>query len=296
MKLRIAGKLIAAMGVTLTLALTAGFWVVLSREDKQARADFGQELATITGYARSVREFLSENLPAVGIDSTYHDLNAVPVIAAWRTAQRYTQQKAYTFRTPALTPRSSRNQPNRFERRALMAFQNHPELQEYAEEVFWEGQWVFQYAVPMRLTEDCLPCHGTPAGKPDPFGYPREGLAVGDLRGAFSVAAPLAPLMARQQSNRTALFWVGLSVVVVTGAAIFVAVRIVTNPLDTFLGAIRRMGEGKIGERVQVHSGDEVGELAREFNRMADRLEASYATLEERVQENEGKMREDAGR
>lgn len=285
MRLGLAGKLIVAAGVTLVMALSAGFWVVLTREDRYAREDFKRELGTITGYAKAVREFMAENRVVGARDTIYHDLNHVPVIAAWLTAQKYAAKKDYVFRTPSLTPRSEKNEPTPFERRALLAFQNDVNLAEYSEETRESGVPLIQYAVPMRLTEDCLKCHGGPLGEPDPFGYAKENMKVGDLRGAFSLQAPLTTLAIRQADNRQAIFLIGLAIVFVTGSAIFIAIRFVIRPLDGFLAAIRRIGAGQIQERVAVYSGDEVGELATEFNRMADQLESSHATLEERVKE-----------
>ena len=285
MQLGLAGKLIVAAGVTLVMALSAGFWVVLTREDRHARQDFKRELSTITGYAKAVREFVAEN-PMMGkVDTTYHNINHVPVIAAWLTAQKYAAQKNYIFRTPSLTPRAKNNAPTDFERRALLAFEKDAMLEEYSEEAIVNGLEVVQYAVPMRLTQDCLSCHGEPKGELDPFGYVKEGMVVGDLRGAFTLQAPLTGLAERQKANQRAIFIMGLGIVLVTGGAIFIAIRVVIRPLDGFLAAIRRIGAGHIQERVSVYSDDEVGELATEFNRMADQLEASQATLEERVKE-----------
>lgn len=285
MRLRLAGKLIAAMGVTLVMALSAGFWVVLTREDRQAREDFKREMDTITGYAKAVREFLAENPVTYAPEAAYHDLRRVPVVAAWLTAQKYATPKDYAFRTPSATPRSQNNMPNGFEQRALEAFARDERLSEYSEEAQIDGRRMFQYAVPMRLTEDCLVCHGHPKGELDPFGYPKEGYELGHLRGAFSIAAPMTALENRQQANRQAIAWLGLGIVLATGGAVFAAIRVVMRPMDGFLSAIKRIGQGHIDERVPIQSDDEVGELAREFNRMADQLEASYATLEERVHE-----------
>jgi signal transduction histidine kinase len=49
--------------------------------------------------------------------------------------------------------------------------------------------------------------------------------------------------------------------------------------------AAARIGEGALEQRIDVRSKDEVGMLAEEFNRMAERLQESYASLEERVDE-----------
>lgn len=286
MRIGLAGKLLIAGGVTLVMALAAGFWVVLTREDRQAREDFKRELNTITGYSKAVREFMAENpVTPNPQDSVYHHLNHVPVVAAWLTAQKYASQKNYVFRTPSMNPRSEKNQPTPFEKRALEAFEKNIDLDAFSEETYVDGVQVIHYAVPMRLTEDCLTCHGHPKGALDPFGYEKEGMALGELRGAFTLRAPMMALAKRQSDNQNALFMIGLGIVLITGVAIFVAIRVVISPLDGFLAAIKRMGAGHIQERVSVTTDDEVGELAIEFNRMADQLEASYATLEDRVRE-----------
>jgi signal transduction histidine kinase/ActR/RegA family two-component response regulator len=46
-----------------------------------------------------------------------------------------------------------------------------------------------------------------------------------------------------------------------------------------------RVGAGQLGERIRIGTGDELEALGAQFNRMAERLEESYATLEARIAE-----------
>ncbi|MEW6207322.1 MAG: ATP-binding protein [Acidobacteriota bacterium] len=48
--------------------------------------------------------------------------------------------------------------------------------------------------------------------------------------------------------------------------------RKIVGPVESLTRAARRMEQGDLNERVEVRSGDEIGELARAFNRMADAL------------------------
>jgi NtrC-family two-component system sensor histidine kinase KinB len=71
-------------------------------------------------------------------------------------------------------------------------------------------------------------------------------------------------------------FW---STVLVASAAFIVALafslmlsRRITRPLDTFVDAARRISSGDYAVKVPVESGDELGVLAEEFNRMAVQL------------------------
>jgi len=71
----------------------------------------------------------------------------------------------------------------------LENFQKDSSLKEYSERRVENGEDVMRYAQPVRLTSDCLVCHGGPVGEKDPFGYTKEGMKAGDLRGAFAISA-----------------------------------------------------------------------------------------------------------
>ena len=56
--------------------------------------------------------------------------------------------------------------------------------------------------------------------------------------------------------------------------------RGMTAPILSLGDAARRMGEGDLSARAPVQSGDEIGQVATHFNRMAAGLQASFAELE----------------
>jgi two-component system NtrC family sensor kinase len=61
-----------------------------------------------------------------------------------------------------------------------------------------------------------------------------------------------------------------LTALVIAGATglVFVAARVLTDPLEHMIAVIRRVKGGRLEERMQVESHDELGELAATFNRM----------------------------
>jgi signal transduction histidine kinase len=59
----------------------------------------------------------------------------------------------------------------------------------------------------------------------------------------------------------------------------------VTRPIATLTRAVRSAAAGRLGQQVEVRTGDELELLAEQFNDMSVRLEASVAGLEERVAE-----------
>ena len=66
-------------------------------------------------------------------------------------------------------------------------------------------------------------------------------------------------------------------------ASIYVARRVV-RPLQTLRLGAQRIGAGDLDFRLAVKTGDEIELLAEEFNRMVEKLKASYDTLERQVQ------------
>jgi diguanylate cyclase (GGDEF)-like protein len=62
-------------------------------------------------------------------------------------------------------------------------------------------------------------------------------------------------------------------------AAIFLMRRLVTQPLRHFFEATRAMANGAYDRRVEVRTNDEIGELARSFNRMAAAVDDKTARL-----------------
>ena len=59
--------------------------------------------------------------------------------------------------------------------------------------------------------------------------------------------------------------------------------RLITRPLRLLRAGADRIGEGDLGHRIGIPSRDEIGDLARAFDRMAERVATSHANLEDRV-------------
>ena len=81
------------------------------------------------------------------------------------------------------------------------------------------------------------------------------------------------------------------SVLVLAVAALLMKRRVVI-PLQHLVGAAGRIHDGTLDARAPVLRNDEIGHLAREFNRMSNSLSNSYADLEERVKERTRQLEE----
>jgi signal transduction histidine kinase len=97
----------------------------------------------------------------------------------------------------------------------------------------------------------------------------------------------------RGSSRGVAAGWGGLILVAVLAVGFaFYLRRSVVSPVLTVSEASRRLAEGDMSVRVPPVRDDELGDLARAFNTMADSLEVSQAELGERSRELERSNRE----
>lgn len=71
-----------------------------------------------------------------------------------------------------------------------------------------------------------------------------------------------------------------LMILLVIGIAIWMA-SLLTRRITLMISGIRAFQDGDLEHRLEVHSNDEMGELARSFNGMADSVEESFKRLEE---------------
>ncbi|MGZ3271630.1 MAG: adenylate/guanylate cyclase domain-containing protein [Croceibacterium sp.] len=114
-------------------------------------------------------------------------------------------------------------------------------------------------------------------------------------------AQALAPI--NDQLVRIALL-IGLGLTVAITAGTLMARRMLI-PIDALRAGARRLGAGDFSHRIDVHTKDELEELADQFNSMAGQLQETYSGLETKVEErtrdlarsiNELKVLEEVGR
>ncbi|MEA3397227.1 MAG: GAF domain-containing protein [Chloroflexota bacterium] len=89
---------------------------------------------------------------------------------------------------------------------------------------------------------------------------------------------------ARQALRVVPLVWGSLLALVIVGTTIITFYSI-ARPLEQITEAASALAAGQLDRRVDVEWVDEFGRLGNAFNEMADRLQSSYAELEQRVLE-----------
>ena len=142
----------------------------------------------------------------------------------------------------------------------------------------------------MRLTEECMACHGDPntslalwgnnEGK-DPTGVRMEGWKVGEIHGAFELIFPLDSLQQQvaAESRKIALLALLGSIVMVV---IVVGITVtVTRPVKSLADAATKVAGGDLTVKVDTDRGDEIGTMAKAFSQMVDSLKRTLENIVE---------------
>jgi len=113
--------------------------------------------------------------------------------------------------------------------------------------------------------------------------------------GVIDVALSLEKVDRQIRRNRNNMIWFGLASIL--GISLLVALfiqRFVDQPVRLLVSGFQRVAGGDLNQRVYIPSGDEMGVLARAFNRMAEDLKKADEEIKEWGRTLEHKVEEKA--
>lgn len=285
-------KIAVSIGVIMVALMAVDILWNLSLQNAQAENEAREKAEVLAAEMRAAWDFVDMNQDVINRaeDGTFRTKHLVCVVAAKSISMLFTTETDYSIRFTNDTPRQAANAPDAFEQEALAAFNADPDRK-----AFWrvvdagDGTRVFRYTEPLYVTESCLECHGDPVGELDQYGYPKEGMQVGQVGGAMSIIEPMGIYAAGIQDSmmQQAIMVLFMMVAAFIGLY-FVTSRLVLQPIDELRGAAGAVGKGDFNYTLTVpdpgeRSRDELAELTGEFDRMARDLEALYADLEGQV-------------
>lgn len=285
-------KIAVSIGVIMVALMAVDILWNLSLQNAQAENEAREKAEVLAAEMRAAWDFVDMNQEVINRaeDGTFRTKHLVCVVAAKSISMLFTTETDYSIRFTNDTPRQAANAPDAFEQEALAAFNADPDRK-----AFWrvvdagDGTRVFRYTEPLYVTESCLECHGDPVGELDQYGYPKEGMQVGQVGGAMSITEPMGIYAAGIQDSmmQQAIMVLFMMVAAFIGLY-FVTSRLVLQPIDELRGAAGAVGKGDFNYTLTVpdpgeRPRDELAELTGEFDRMARDLEALYADLEGQV-------------
>ena len=189
LKTKFAGLIVVLLAVSLIANIG---WTTVNKR-AQMENELREKGQVLAQQMDAMWEFMASNqyrLEQISYteDGVYQGLHCA--IVGRSIGALFTSQSSYATRFVNFNPRNLADEPDEFDAAALDAF-NAGSAAEYYGITEYEGEEVFRYLAPMRIEENCLDCHGEPAGEIDVTGYEKEGWSIGDVGGAISIIMPL---------------------------------------------------------------------------------------------------------
>jgi methyl-accepting chemotaxis protein len=210
----------------------------------------------------------------------------IPVVAGWTAAQEAAKREQIVFRISAFEARNPEHEPKAgsFEERLLrqLVDQTAAGKGETIQAVD-KSDNTLHFLRAIRLTDDCLLCHGAPGSRSDLAGtgkdltgHAMEGWKSGQMHGSYHVVMPLAPV--RQQVAAFILNGLLWTVPLVLGAGalfIYLIWQTIRRPVAALTERTSDIARGDLTQDVPAalrNRKDEVGDLARAMQTMAENL------------------------
>jgi methyl-accepting chemotaxis protein len=201
-------------------------------------------------------------------------VSAVPIISAIEVAEKNAAEANYKFRVPKISPRNPANTPTPEEEAILKRFQ-----EENLPELVVTGEDEIRYYRPIRLTEECMLCHGDPKGAVDPVGGIKEGWNVGEVHGAFVIISSLDAAKAEFQRAAVVISIVTVSIIAILSLGLWFLISAITRPLTLYITNFERATGGDLTVEAVVKSRDEIGKLSVFFNDFLSSLKSMVGNI-----------------
>ncbi|HDS30533.1 MAG TPA: DUF3365 domain-containing protein [Firmicutes bacterium] len=291
----LGAKLNLRIGVFFTI-----FWIAISAIQmsherelilEQKRVDCEKVLAHTDSVQNYVREVLRPAMFNRVMDEDFIPEAMSSTFVSRSVFERFEKNyPEYYFKLATDNPRNIGNKADEIELEILKRFQEDDEISEWTGVVNREGQPYLLVSKPIWFDTSCMRCHSEPTNAPDELvrrygdkaGFNRS---PGDLA-IKSVGIPIGSAIATA-NLRTAQFS-GLAAIFLSGLFFLITLllnRLVTSPILKLTEGTERFGSGELDFRLKIDSDDEIEDLAKSFNFMAESIQESQMNLEQRVKD-----------
>lgn len=241
-----------------------------------------EKSAAIVVMAESGRHAMADRLE-LGLIKPFSEIpadkiiHAVPVVAAMDMAAENAKEMGYEFRAPKVSPRNPKNTPTPEELGYLKRFKS-----EKLKELIVVKDDEVRYLRPVKLTPDCLFCHGDPKGEKDPTGGTKEGWRAGEIHGAFQITSSLARVNAQISQTKFAIIgWTVAILAAITLVVWFLMQTSIIGPIQKISRHIKKIAGGNLTSKMDISSSDEVGAMAQDIDYMSDQLREMIHSITE---------------
>lgn len=284
------------IGTVITVVIISGISMISSMIDirRVAREGLIQHVKAVRALGESVLKQTSKNweqnlynMEEVKKHLADKDYSIIPIVSAFNAIKTTGENTIFQFRTPVIKPRNPANKPDAMQEQILAKIK-----QENLPDYYYidKKENKLRYYQPLKMNEHCLRCHGDPATSVklwgnnrglDLTGKPMEGYTAGQFIGAMELTYDLDALSPTLMRDLVTTSIIDL-VIFVTGIIIIILlIKKSLKPLDDMADALDDInrGAGDLTKKIDIHTHDEVGHVARLFNQLIDQLREMIGTI-----------------
>ncbi len=175
-KIGLRTKLIGLLTVVLVLISAVFLAFTYDDQSRRAETDLLEKSRVLVTEMDAMWDFISLNQNVINYtsDGEYDYKGLHCAIAGKSVAALFSEKTDYSIRFTNLNPRNIYNIPDAYEAAAIEAFLTDEDTDEVWGYQTEGGDQVFRYVRAMDVSDDCIECHGQPAGELDATGYPKE--------------------------------------------------------------------------------------------------------------------------
>lgn len=283
-------KIIIVVALSFVISNLISFLFIKQRIEEMAMNNLVEKAETLTLQAENARKYMGEmrgkynvfhesrimqeTLETVkGIKDSEDRLNAlrqtpfyktIPVVISWEIAEDESGKLGHEFKVVKRQARSKDREARGIEIKMLENMERTGEESHY---VIDEEIDSLRYMRAVRLSENCMLCHGTRADDPDgdgydPIGFKMEGWKVGETRGGMEIISDLGPMHREVNITLLLIGAIGAGIIIVVVLVVSFLIRsLAIKPVKSIGEAVRALAKGDLTANVaEAKTQDDIGE------------------------------------
>jgi HAMP domain-containing protein len=261
--------------------------------EQRAENDIASEATILMQTINSVRNYTQDHVtplltPRLETESAFIP-EAIPTYSVreiFEDFRKTDEYKNFFYKDAALNPTNLRDKADEFEAKLVEYFRNHPQTKELSGFRNFAAGKIFYIARPFAIKEQkCLQCHSTleiaPKSLLTTYGTEHGfGWKLNEIVAAQIISVPAEEVFASASHS----FALVMKVIIVIFAIIILLInfllrKTVLKRIQKIAKTAQKVSTGDMDYDFQETSNDEIGALARAFNRMKSSLEISINLL-----------------
>jgi len=295
-------KFILVTLACLVVVMATGAWYINQLQIQVLEKEAQNRTELVLHFTQATQDYMTHSLRP-SVEQLIENL-PIEVLSANFATREVVEEfnlalPEYIYKPATINPTNPIDTANEFEVSLIEKFRQNPKLEKLTGYTTLENQERFYSASPVQVFASCLRCHGDPKVAPkvmiQRYGSTNGfGWQVGDIVGALMVYVPIADLRANFASTLHNL-WLTLALLTLVAAILIYwwFGQLVAHRLTRISGVMSQTAANPTF-KLTLHDStkDEIGIMARSFNRMAESLYMLYTQLEDKVRERTAQLSE----